>query len=64
VRDGLGPRRGIPGNKSFALNDRGGTRSAVVIVPTELDDAIGAAFEATVATAVYQMLARDPLAAS
>lgn len=46
---------GAPGYKTFALNDRGGTRSAVVIVPTELDDAIGAAFEVAVATAVCQM---------
>jgi D-alanyl-D-alanine carboxypeptidase len=55
---------GIPGYKTFALNDRGGTRSAAVIVPTELDDAIGAAFEVAVATAVCQMLGRDPVVAS
>ena len=55
-----GHEGGIPGYKSFALNDRGGTRSAVVLVPTELDEAIGAAFEAAVATAVCRMLDRDP----
>ena len=55
---------GIPGYKSFALSNRGGTRSAVVIVPTEPDEAIGAAFEAAVATAVCQMSDRDQLAAS
>ena len=49
-----------PGYKTFALNDRGGTRSAVVIVPTEPGEAIGAAFEAAVATAVCRMLDRDP----
>jgi D-alanyl-D-alanine carboxypeptidase len=59
-----GHEGGIPGYKTFALNDRGGTRSAVVIVPTELDDAIGAAFEVAVATAVCQMLDRDPVVAS
>jgi D-alanyl-D-alanine carboxypeptidase len=59
-----GHEGGIPGYKSFALNERGGTRSAVVIVPTELDDAIGAAFEVAVATAVCQMLDRDPVVAS
>jgi hypothetical protein len=36
----------------------------VVIVPTEPDEAIGAAFEAAVATAVCQMLDRDPAVAS
>jgi D-alanyl-D-alanine carboxypeptidase len=59
-----GHEGGIPGYKTFALNDRGGTRGAVVIVPTELDDAIGAAFEVAVATAVCQMLGRDPMVAS
>jgi D-alanyl-D-alanine carboxypeptidase len=59
-----GHEGGIPGYKSFALNERGGTRSAVVIVPTELDDAIGAAFEVAVAAAVCQMLDRDPVVAS
>jgi D-alanyl-D-alanine carboxypeptidase len=47
---------GIPGYKSFALNNRSGTRSAVVIVPTEPDEAIGVAFEAAVATAACQMM--------
>jgi D-alanyl-D-alanine carboxypeptidase len=55
-----GHEGGIPGYKSFALNDRGGTRSAVIIVPTEPDEAIGAAFEVAVVTAVCQMLDRDP----
>jgi D-alanyl-D-alanine carboxypeptidase len=52
------------GYKSFALNDRAGTRSAVVIVPTEPDEAIYAAFGAAVATAACQMLNRDPLVVS
>jgi D-alanyl-D-alanine carboxypeptidase len=59
-----GHEGGAPGYKSFALNDRGGTRSAVVIAPTEPDEAIGAAIDAAVATAVCQMLDRDPLVAS
>jgi D-alanyl-D-alanine carboxypeptidase len=55
-----GHEGGAPGYKSFALNDRAGTRSAVVIAPTEPDEAIGAAVEAAVATAVCKMLHRDP----
>jgi D-alanyl-D-alanine carboxypeptidase len=59
-----GHEGGIPGYKSFALNNRSGTRSAVVLVPTELDEAIGAAFADAVATAACQMLDRDPSVAS
>jgi D-alanyl-D-alanine carboxypeptidase len=59
-----GHEGGAPAYKSFALNDRDGTRSAVVIVPTEPDEAIGAAFEVAVATAACQMLDRDPSVAS
>jgi D-alanyl-D-alanine carboxypeptidase len=55
-----GHEGGIPGYKSFALTNRVGTRSGVVIVPTELDQAIGAAFEAAVAAAACQMHDRDP----
>ena len=51
-----GHEGGIPGYKSFAISDRDGTRSAVVTVLTELDDAIGAAFEAAVAAAACRML--------
>jgi hypothetical protein len=43
---------------SMALNDRAGRRSAVVLVPTELDQATGPAFEAAVATAVCHMYHR------
>lgn len=57
-----GHEGGIPGYKSFALTNRAGTRSGVVIVPTELDQAIGAAFEAAVATAACQMYDRDSVA--
>ena len=59
-----GHEGGIPGYKNFALTDRGGTRAAVVLVPTELDDAIGAAFGAAVATAACRMLDGDPVAGS
>jgi D-alanyl-D-alanine carboxypeptidase len=59
-----GHEGGIPGYKSFALNDRGGTRSAVVLVPTEPDEAIEAAFTAAIETAVCQMFERDPSPAS
>jgi D-alanyl-D-alanine carboxypeptidase len=55
-----GHEGGIPGYTTFALNDRRGRRSAVVTVPTELDDAIGAAFEAAVGTAVCEMFDRKP----
>jgi hypothetical protein len=44
----------------MAVNDRSGSRSAGVLVPTELDEAIGAAFAAAVATAACQMLDRGP----
>jgi D-alanyl-D-alanine carboxypeptidase len=57
-----GHEGGIPGYKSFVLNNRVGTLSGVVIVPTELDQAIGAAFEAAVATAACQMYDRGPVA--
>ena len=53
-----GHEGGIPGYKSFVLNDRRGTRSAVVLVPTELDEAIGAAFADAVATAACRMRSR------
>jgi D-alanyl-D-alanine carboxypeptidase len=59
-----GHEGGIPGYLSFAFNDRSGTRSAVVLMPTEPDEAIGAAFAAAVATAVCQMFDRDPSVAS
>jgi D-alanyl-D-alanine carboxypeptidase len=59
-----GHEGGIPGYKSFAISDRDGTRSAVVTVLTELDDTIGAAFEAAVATAACRMLDSDPAVAS
>jgi len=59
-----GHEGGAPGYKSYALNDRAGTRSAMVIVPTEPDEAIYAAFGAAVATAACQMFDRDPLVAS
>jgi D-alanyl-D-alanine carboxypeptidase len=59
-----GHEGGAPGYKSFALNDRSGTRSAVILVPTEPDEAISAAFEAAVATAVCQMFDRDSSVAS
>jgi D-alanyl-D-alanine carboxypeptidase len=59
-----GHEGGIPGYVSYALNDRAGSRSAVVLVPTESDDAIGAATAAAVTTAVCQMFHRVPSIAS
>jgi D-alanyl-D-alanine carboxypeptidase len=53
-----GHQGGTPGYVSMALNDRAGRRSAVVLVPTELDQATGPAFEAAVATAVCHMYHR------
>jgi len=54
----------IPGYVSIALNDRTGSRRAVVLVPTQPDEDIAAAFEAAVATAVCRMFDRDPSVAS
>jgi D-alanyl-D-alanine carboxypeptidase len=54
----------VPGYWNRAFSDRSGSRSAVVLMPTEPDEAIGAAFEAAVATAVCQMFDRDPSLAS
>jgi D-alanyl-D-alanine carboxypeptidase len=55
-----GHQGGTPGYVSMALNDRAGRRSAVVFVPTELDQAIGAAFQTAVTTAVCLMYHRVP----
>jgi len=54
-----GHEGGIPGYLSIAVNDRSGSRSAVVLVPTEPDEAIGGAFAAAVATAACQMVDHD-----
>ena len=51
---------GIPGYTSFALNNRAGTRSAVVLVPTDADPAIAARIEAAVTIAVCRMFDRSP----
>ena len=55
---------GVPGYVSIAFSDRTGSRAAVVLVPTELDEAIGSAFQAATETAVCQMLDRDSSLAS
>ena len=54
----------IPGYVSFALNDRSGSRSAVVLMPTQPDDPIAVAYESAVATAVCRMFDRGPSLAS
>jgi D-alanyl-D-alanine carboxypeptidase len=59
-----GHEGGIPGYVSIAVTDRAGRRSAVVLMPTESDEAIDAAYHAAVTTAVCQMFHRDPLVAS
>jgi D-alanyl-D-alanine carboxypeptidase len=59
-----GHQGGTPGYVSLALNDRAGSRSAVILVPTELDQAIGAAFQAAFTTAACQMLHSQPSTAS
>jgi D-alanyl-D-alanine carboxypeptidase len=50
---------GIAGYVSFALNDREGSRSAVVLLPTQPDDAIAARHQEAVATAVCEMFDSD-----
>jgi D-alanyl-D-alanine carboxypeptidase len=51
---------GVPGYATFAFNDRSGRRSAVVMLPTEADDAIGSLLQLTVDTAICQMFGRVP----
>ena len=46
---------GIPGYVSFALNDLAGKRSAVLLLPTQPDEPIAAAFNPALATAVCDM---------
>jgi D-alanyl-D-alanine carboxypeptidase len=59
-----GHEGGIPGYVSPAVTDRVGSRGAVVLMPTEPDEAIGAAYQNAVTTAVCRMLHRDPSVAS
>ena len=49
---------GIPGYVSFAYGDRSGSRSTVVLLPTQPDDAIGTASEQALFTAVCRMFDR------
>jgi D-alanyl-D-alanine carboxypeptidase len=46
---------GIPGYVSIAFNNRQGTRSTVVLMPTQPDDAIASAFDTVVPAAVCAM---------
>ncbi len=46
---------GIPGYLSYALNDVAGKRSAILLLPTQPDSAIAAAFPLALATAVCDM---------
>jgi hypothetical protein len=50
-----GASGGIPGYVSVAYNDRAGTRSAIVLLPTQPDQAIAARYDEAVATAVCRM---------
>jgi D-alanyl-D-alanine carboxypeptidase len=59
-----GHEGGIPGYVSIAVTDRAGRRSAVVLMPTESNEAIDAAYHAAVTTAVCQMFHRAPSALS
>ncbi len=55
-----GHNGGIPGYFSFAVNTRDGSRSAIVLLPTEPDEAILTAFfEQAFPTAVCQMFGLD-----
>ena len=49
----------IPGYVSLAVTDRQGRRSAVLLLPTEPDAAIGAAFMRAEVAAVCRMVDRD-----
>jgi D-alanyl-D-alanine carboxypeptidase len=56
---------GIPGYVSFAYTDRRGSRSGVLLLPTQPDDAIAASGQAVLVTAVCLMLGRPvPVAAT
>jgi D-alanyl-D-alanine carboxypeptidase len=55
---------GINGYITFAYNDRSGRRSAVLMLPTQPDNALGSLFMLTVDTAVCQMFGRVPPASS
>jgi D-alanyl-D-alanine carboxypeptidase len=59
-----GHEGGIPGYVSIAVTDRAGRRSAVVLMPTESNQTIDAAYQAAVTTAECQMFHRDPSMAS
>jgi hypothetical protein len=50
-----GASGGIPGYVSVAYNDRAGTRSAIVLLPTQPDQAIAARYDEAVATAVCRI---------
>ena len=55
-----GHNGGIPGYFSFALNTRDGSRSAILLLPTEPDEAIATAFfEQALPTAVCQMFDQE-----
>jgi D-alanyl-D-alanine carboxypeptidase len=54
----------IPGYVSVAFNDRAGSRSAVVLMPTQPDQAIATRFDQATAIAVCRMFDRGPLAAA
>lgn len=51
---------GIPGYLSFAFHDRSGQRGAVVMLPTEPNEALFSLLELTIDTAVCQMFGRVP----
>jgi D-alanyl-D-alanine carboxypeptidase len=59
-----GHEGGIPGYVSIAVTDRAGLRSAVVLMSTEPDAAIDAAYQAAVTTAVCEMFERELSVAS
>jgi D-alanyl-D-alanine carboxypeptidase len=51
---------GIPGYLTVALSDRGGRRSAVLMMSTDADPALGSLLQLTAETAVCQMFGRVP----
>jgi D-alanyl-D-alanine carboxypeptidase len=55
---------GIPGYVSFAFTNRAGTRSAVVLLPTDPDEMIGANIQNVLDVTVCGMFDRPPPAVS
>jgi D-alanyl-D-alanine carboxypeptidase len=49
---------GIPGYSTFAFHDRSGSRSILVMLSTEADEALWSLLQLTIETAICQMFGR------